>query len=144
MDILFSIIKFSVLGFFGLLGLLVMVALIFGDRVIKKWEYEAEFRDSGGKEYGELDIKMSRIEKKETEFSLKANFHMRHQLLTLHSTVQVFLDDLLLLEGMVREAGRISLALPDLQNSVQDAQSGQVCRVLCGGTEIASQEIVPD
>lgn len=144
MEILFSITKYLAFGFFGLLGLFIVVALVFGDRIVTKWEYEAEFLDSKGKEFGEFDIKMSRVDKKEADFSLKTEFRMRHHLLTLHSTVQVFLDDLLVLEGMVREAGRINLALENLQNRVDDPRTGQICRVLCGGSEIATQEIVPD
>ena len=77
MEIIFSILKYGVFGFFGLIGLLIVVVMIFGKRIEKKWDYEADFRDESGKEFGELDVEMSRIEKDEPNFSLKAKFRMR-------------------------------------------------------------------
>lgn len=144
MEIVFTLAKYLFLGFFGLIGLLIVAALLFGDRIVKKWEYEAEFCNEDGREFGEFDIEMSRIEKKEPEYSLKARFRMRHEKLTLHSTVQVFLDDLLVLEGMVKHAGRILLTKENLQNVVTDAEAGQLCRIVCGGNELFTQELVPD
>ena len=144
MEIVFTLLKYVIFGFFGLLGLLIVAAILFGDRIIKKWEYEAEFRNADGREFGEFDIELSRVEKKEPEFSLKAKFRMRHDSLKLHSTVQVFLDDLLVLEGMVKNAGRIFLTRDDLQNNIEDAQAGQLCRVVCGGNELFAEELVPD
>ena len=145
MELLFTIVKYAFLGFFGLLGLLVVGALLFGKRMITKWEYEAEFRDGSGREFGEFDIEMSRIEKDEPEFSLKAEFRMRHAALTLHKTVQVFLDDVLVLQGMVTSAGRIRLThRENLQNRISDAAEGQVCRVVCGGTELFREALVVD
>lgn len=144
MEIVFTLIKYLFLGFFGLLGLLIVAALIFGDRIVKKWDYEAEFRNEDGREFGEFDIEMSKIEKKEAEYSLKAKFRMRHEKLALHSTVQVFLDDLLVLEGMVKNAGRILLTKENLQIEVTDAEAGQLCRIVCGGNELFAEELVPD
>jgi len=89
--------------------LLIVFALVFGKRVKKKWEYEAEFRDEAGREFGEFDIELSQIQKQEPGYTLKAEFHMRHELPGHLQTVQVFLDDLLMLEGEVTHAGRVRL-----------------------------------
>ena len=144
METLYAIAKFLFFGFFGLLGFVLVLVIVFGDRIKKKWEYEAEFRDERGREFGEFEVEMSRIEKKEPNYTLKAEFKMRHAALALHSTVQIFLDQLLVLEGMVKEEGRICLDNSHLVNQVTDPQTGQICRVICGGREILTQEIVPD
>ena len=86
MEIVFDVIKYLVFGFFGLVGLLIVAALVFGKRIKKQWEFEAEFRDASGREFGEFDIEMSRIEKEEPDYTLKASFHMRHESLQLHQT----------------------------------------------------------
>ncbi len=96
-DFVLTVFKYIGLGFL----LLIVFALVFGKRVKKKWEYEAEFRDEAGREFGEFDIELSQIQKQEPGYTLKAEFHMRHELLGHLQTVQVFLDDLLMLEGEV-------------------------------------------
>jgi len=144
MELIFSILKYSVFGFFGLIGLLIVVVMVFGKRIDKKWDYEADFRDESGKEFGELDVEMSRIEKDEQDYSLKAKFRMRHPSLKRLATVQVFLDDLLILEGMVEKDGRIRLGKQNLQNEITDPPDGQLCRVVCGGEELFSQVMEPD
>ena len=143
-DLFFSIAKYLFIGFFSLLGFVIVLAIVFGDRIKKKWEYEAEFHDARGREFAEFDIEMSRVEKKEPNYSLKAKFKMRHTSLAVHTTVQIFLDQLLILEGMVKEEGRIRLNNQNLKIDAVEAQAGQMCRVICGGQEILAQEIVPD
>ena len=145
MEILFSLVKYAFVGFFGFIGLLVVLALVFGKRKITKWEYEADFNDARGREFGEFDIEMSRIEKEEPEFSLRASFRMRHEALKLHQTVQVWLEDQLVLEGMVRQAGRISLRQDEhLRTEITDARVGQICRIVCGGQELFREPILED
>lgn len=50
-------------SFFDLIAVLFIFALIFGKRKVKKWEFEAEFRDSSGREFGGFDIELSHIAK---------------------------------------------------------------------------------
>jgi len=144
MDLIFSIVKIIVFGFFGLIGLLFLLALIFGKRIVKQWEYEAEFRDEGGREVGEFDIELSRVAKKETEDTFKAKFRLRHDTLEFGQRVQVFLDDVLVLEGSAEKAGRILLTEEHIKTVLTTASKGQVCRVVYGGKEQFFQEIVED
>ncbi len=145
MDVIFSVIRYMLYGFVGFIGLLFLLALLFGKRMVRKWDYEAEFKDASGREFGELDIEMSRIEKEEPNFSLKARFKMRHASFQLHQTVQVYIDDVLLLEGMVKSAGRVRLTHEEnLQNEITDAKAGQMCRVVCGGRELFAEALLPD
>jgi len=141
MDALFSFVVYILYGFFGFLLLLFVIAVLFGKRIRKKWEFEAEFRDADGREFGEFDIEMSRIDKKEPEFSFKANFKLRHESLDAGQRVQVYLDDLLVMEGSVATAGRILLGEDAIVNAATEAAAGQVCRVVYGGLEQFSQPI---
>ena len=144
MDTIFSIVKIIFYGFFGLIGFLFLLALIFGKRIVKQWEFEAEFRDERGREFGEFDIELSRVAKKETEDTFKARFRMRHDTLEIGQRVQVFLDDVLVLEGSVETAGRILLTEEHIKIALTTASKGQVCRVVYGGREQFTQAIVED
>lgn len=144
MEMLFDIIKYTFFGFFGLILLLVVIAVLFGKRVRKKWEYEADFRDANGREYGEFEIELSRIDKEEPDYTLKAKFRMRHASLKQHTTVQVYVDETLVFEQMVETEGRMYAQRAKLVNPVDRVSEGQRCRVVVGGTEIASAEFHPD
>lgn len=144
MDSIFSIVKFMFFGFFGLIGALFVLALIFGKRVVKQWEYEAEFRDENGREFGEFDIELSHIAKEETVDTFKAEFKLRHATLSVGQRVQVFLDETLVIEGTVEKAGRIRLGNNDVVTSLDKASAGQICRVVYGGVEQFTQAIVRD
>lgn len=144
METLFDIIKYVFFGFFGLIILLIVVVILFGKRIRKKWEYEADFRDASGREFGEFEIELSRIDKEEPDYTLKAKFRMRHAALTQHSTVQVYVEDALVFEQMVETAGRMYVQRAKLVNPVDRVSEGQRCRVVVGGIEIASAEFHPD
>jgi hypothetical protein len=144
MDVIFSIIKTLILGFFGLIGLLFLLALIFGKRIVKQWDFEAEFRNERGKEFGEFNIELSRIAKKETEDTFKAKFRLRHESLQKGQRVQVFLDDALILEGNVEAAGRLLLTQEHIKTTLTTASAGQTCRIIYGGKERFQQAIVVD
>ncbi len=144
MDFLFDAIRYLFLGFFGLIALLVVVAILFGKRIKTKWKAQANFRDPDGKTFGEFGIELSRIEKEEPDYTLKTKFRMRHAALTLHSTVQVYIDDLLVFERMVEKEGRLFVrGVPSLSR-VNEVKQSQTCRVMLGSTEIASAEFRPE
>ncbi len=144
MEAIFSILKYLVFGFLGLIGVLFVLALLFGKRVIKRWEYEAEFHDDNGHEFAEFDIELSRIAKKETEDTFKAKFRLRHASLEAGQCVQVFLDDTLVLEGMSEKAGHIVLGAEHIKTPLDAASAGQLCRVVYGGVEQFSAAIIRD
>ena len=144
MDVIFSIVKYIFLGFFGLIGVLFLLALIFGKRIVKQWDFEAEFRDEQGREFGELDIELSHIAKKETEDTFKAKLRLKHASLERGQRVQVFLDEVLILEGNAEVAGRILLTEEHIKTSLTTASAGQVCRVVYGGRERFTQAIEKD
>ena len=109
-----------------------------------QWEFEAEFRDENGREFGEFDIELSRVAKKESEDTFKADFRMRHESLEFGQRVQVYLDDDLVLEGNVEKAGRIWLSNDHVVTALTTASAGQICRIRFGGVERFAEAIVPD
>ncbi len=144
MEAIFSLLKSAFLGLLVLLGLLVVAALLFGKRVKKQWEYEAEFRDADGREYGEFDIELSQIEKEELQPTIKVTLQMRHPALTEHQTVQVLLDKRVVLEAMVETAGRILVNKTFGESDLGEVAVGQTCRVTIGDTEIAAEPLKRD
>ena len=144
MESLFSFFKYAFFGLLGLLLLLVLLALLFGKRVRKRWEFEAEFRDLGGREFGEFDFELSKTGKEETEYSFKAAFRMRHESLEKGQLVQVYLEDRLVMQGHVTRQGRIVLRERAVVSEVDDPVPGQVCRVVWGGIEQFRAPIRPD
>ena len=144
MEAIFSLIKYAFLGLLALLGLLVVAALLFGKRVRKQWEYEAEFHDENGREYGEFDIELSQIEKEESQPTVKAKLQMRHPSLTEHQMVQVRLDKRVVLEGMVETAGRVFISRTFGESDFDTVAAGQICHVMVGGTELAAEPLRPD
>ena len=144
METVFSIIKTVFLGFIGLLAVLFVLALLFGKRVVKKWDFEAEFRDQRGREYGEFEIELSHIAKEETEDTFKTSFTMRHKTLTVGTIVKVRLDDILVLQGPVETEGQIRLGEAHINTPLEDAHAGQTCRVYLNDIEQFSEAIVPD
>ena len=144
METLFSIVLYIIYGFFGFLLLLFVLAVLFGKRIKKQWEYEAEFRDAAGREFGEFDFESSRVEKEEPEFSFKAKFKLCHDSLEAGQVVQVYLDNLLVMQGNVAQAGRIYLRDDAVVNEVGEPRKGQICRVVYGGQERFSAPIRPD
>lgn len=144
MEAFFAAIKYLVFGFLGLIGLLFVLALVFGKRVRKQWEFEAEFRDENGREFGEFDVESSRVEKEEPDFTLKAKFRMRHTSLLAHQPVEVYVDDVRVLAGTVETEGRIFLNNDHLKDTPSQFVAGQSCRIVVGGNTLFTEALRPD
>ena len=144
MDTLFSIVVYILYGFFGFLLLLFVLALLFGKRIKKQWEYEAEFRDESGREFGEFDIEMSQVQKEEPEPTFKAKFRLKHASLEAGQRVEVYVDDVLVMAGTTETAGRIYLQKDAIVTALDQASEGQICRVVYGGRERFTEPLKPD
>lgn len=144
MNLLFDVIMYSVFGVLALLAVLVVVTLVFGKRVRKQWEFEAEFRDANGREFGEFDIECSRIEKVEPDYTVKANLELKDAALTPGEAVRVFIDDTPVLEGTVTAAGYIRLKQEGLLPAAYSVRAGQRCIIAIGGREAYSEVLRPD
>lgn len=144
MEIVFQYLSYLVSGFFGFIALLIIITLIFGKRVEKKWEYEADFHDENNREIGEFDIEMRKYEKDNTGFQLDATFKLRHPELEIGKIVKVYLNNELVMEGNVQNQGRIYLTNKDLKSDIKNPQEGQICRVMCSATELFAIPIHKD
>lgn len=140
MEIIFSVLKWFGIG----LVALIVVAILFGKRITKKWEYEAEFRDASGREFGEFEVEMSKFEKEEHDYTLKVEFHLRHESVRQALAVQVYIDELLVLEGIPEKDGFVRLGNDNLQNTVDEPLLDKMCRVVIGGQEVLRQALKRD
>ena len=115
--------------FFGLMAFVVLVVVVFGKRVHKLWEYEADFWDETGKYVGEFEIEMSKVGKEAIDHTLKAEFDARHDSLAPGQSVELFVDDLRVMQGTVVHAGKVVLTVDDLTVGDFHPLVGQTCRV---------------
>jgi hypothetical protein len=144
LESIFDIFLYVVLGFFGFIVFLFLLAIIFGKRVEKKWEFEANFYNENKKEVGEFDIEMKRYVKENADFALEAKFRLKHSELVVGRVVQVFLEDKLVMEGTVEKEGRILLKNEHVKSEIENPHAGQVCRVLCSSVELFAEPIQHD
>jgi len=144
MDILFMYLMYLVYGILGPLLLLFVLALLFGKRIKKQWEYEAEFCDEAGREFGEFDIEMYQIEKDEPEPTFQATFKLRHTSIEAGQRVEVYVDDVQVMAGNAQKAGHIFLQSDAVVAPLQQGLEGQVCRVVYGGRERFAEPLRPD
>ena len=144
MELILSALKFLFVGFFGLIAALFLLALIFGKRIKKEWEFEAEFHDADGREFAEFDIEKSRIQKQEADYTVKPKLRLKHASLAPGRTVRAFVDDVLVLEGKVTSKGRVWFREDQVVNRPGNVAAGQVCRIEIEGGESFTAELRPD
>ncbi len=144
MEAIFTVLKYIFFGFLGLIVLLVVLAILFGKRIRKKWEYEAEFRDIDDKEFGEFDIELSRIEKQERDYTCKAKLRMRHKDIRGGDGVRVFIEDQLVLDGHAEQDGRLFIATQSMDAAMVEPTDGQLCRVEIGHTSVFASTLRAD
>ena len=139
-----AIILYAVGGFFGFIFLLFILALIFGKKVEKKWELEADFINSLGKEIGEFEIELKRYPEEQTEFELCAELFLRHDSLRVGRTIEVLLADEPVMRGYVEKHGLIRLGKQNLSADIADPKAGQTCVVRCEGVELCRASLRAD
>lgn len=144
MDMVFNVFFYGIAGFFGLILVLVILALLFGKRVIKEWDFEAEFLNERGREIAEFEIESSRIEKEQPNFSTKAHFHCKHGALAAGDEVAVYLDEEKVMAGQVEQAGRIRLNIGHLLDPSLTPKAGQNCTVKRNGELLLEQVLRKD
>ena len=109
MEALFSVVRDVPFGFFGLLLLLLVLALLFGKRFRTRPKFEAKFRDMREREFGEFEIKLHPTEKVEHEYASTAKFRMRHEALEKGREIEVYVDDIFVMRGTVTKSGHVLL-----------------------------------
>ena len=144
MDTLFDIFKTALLGFGALLLALFVLAVLFGKRVRKQWEYEAEFRDANGREFGEFEVELSQIDKEEPQPTAKLKLKLKDPALTVGKLAVVKLNDQVVYEVPVASGGRVSGKTIRPADEVSRPAEGDCCRVLVSGAVIAEAKLKLD
>ena len=144
MDTFFDILKTVLLGFGALLVALFVLAFLFGKRVRKQWEYEAEFRDDSGREYGEFEIELSQIDKEEAEPTTKLKLQLKDPALEIGRTAVVTLNDRVVFETTIKTAGRVLATETRAADGASRPAEGDICRVLIGDAVIAEAALTLD
>ena len=139
-----SFIFYVVGGFFGFIFLLLILAILFGNKVERKWDLEADFLNAKGREIGELDLELKRYPKEQTDFELVVKFFLRHDALLPGRTVEVTLNDEIVLTGKVDKQGVIRLSKEHLIAEITNPAEGDLCTVICDGQEISRAALRPD
>lgn len=139
-DGIFSVLGYMALGLFGL----IVLAVIFGKRMERRWDLEAKFRDDRGRELGEFDIELKRIVEEGAEWTLEASFRLKHVALEMGREVQVYLDQELVMKGRVEQAGKIRLNEGDLVSKLESPKAGQRCSVRVDDDELFAEELYND
>lgn len=135
---------YTIFGFFGLIFFIIVIGLIFGKKVDRKWEFEADFINERGREIGEFDIDLKRYPKEQTDYQLVAKMFLRHKSLRVGRKVDVLLDEQTVMHGVVSNEGSIRLGNEHLVAEITDPKAGQVCLVQCEGHELCRALLKPD
>lgn len=136
------------MGVFAFLGLLlvggIILVILFGESIEKKWELEAKFRNPAGKEFGEFELSVEKKTKTETSFTMEIEFDMKHVELKPGSDITVQVEDQIFVESKVDTEGRIRFRKKVPEESFAKPEVGQMCKVLCNGTLLAEAPLQPD
>ena len=139
-----SIIFYIVGGFFGFIFLLIILTILFGKKVEKKWDLEADFLNDKGREIGEFDLELKRYPEEQTDFELVVKFFLRHDALLPGRKIEVSLRDETVMTGAVEKQGVIRLSKEHLVAEITNPAEGDICTVLCDGQEICRAVLRPD
>ncbi|MEM7410395.1 MAG: hypothetical protein AAF430_09195 [Myxococcota bacterium] len=144
-----NFIVYGMFAFFGGIFALIVLAVLFGKRIERKWDYEADFRDERGREIGELDVELFRvIEDKraavQPDFQLKVKFVLRHPALTPGQGLVVRLAGEPIFEQTLSESGRVLLREDALCSQIKSPRVGDLVTVEVGGAELFSEPLRRD
>ena len=145
LDLLFDIIKYFFLGVFGLVAIIIILTIIFGDQVENRWRFKALFHDEDDNEIGRFRITLFGYVKKDKQDQLKIKLKLQHPQLIPGAMVKVYIEDSLFFESSVTKKGKVSfgknLDKSDFKDDLQQPELGQLCKVKCSGFVIASAKL---
>lgn len=128
-----------------LMVIFIVIAVLFGKKVEKQYDLEAEFNDEDDKEFADFDLSSWRYEKEGGEFQFEASFKWRDSRLALGSQVEVCLENQVVLQGTAEESGKINLhSKQHLANEPKSPQAGQTCQIKLNGEVVLEQPLHED
>lgn len=145
LTLLLDIIKYFFLGFFGLVIVIIILTIIFGDQIENRWRFKALFKDENNNEIGRFRITLFGYVKKNKQYQLKIKLKLQHPQLIPGAIVKVYIEDRLFFESSVTKKGKVSfgrnLDKSDFKGVLQKPELGQLCKVKCSGFILASAEL---
>ncbi|MCK4743067.1 MAG: hypothetical protein KAT25_04545 [Sulfuriflexus sp.] len=145
LNLFFDIIKYFFLGVFGLVAIVIIITIIFGDQVENRWRFKALFYDANNNQIGRFRITLFGYTKKDKPDELKIKFRLKHPQLIPGAMVKVYIEDSLYYENAVTKKGKVSFGKTmdksEFKGVLQEPELGQLCKVKCSGFIVASAEL---
>jgi len=145
LELLFSIIKYAFLGFFGVISLLIIITIIFGDKIENRWRFKALFHDGNNNQIGRFRITLFGYVKKDKPDQIKIKLRLKHPQLMQGALVKVYIDDRLYYEWSVKKQGKASFGkvmdIKDFKYSLDEPALGRICKIKCSGFVLAEAEL---
>jgi len=145
LDLLFTILKYFFIGLFGLVGLLIVVTVIFGDKIENIWRFKAMFYDDNNNEIGRFRVTLFSYVKKDKPEQLKIKLRLKHPQLTPGALVKVYIEDTLFYESQIGKKGKVSLGKVMDKNNfkgiLEQPELGQLCKIKSSGFVLATAEL---
>ena len=146
LTLLLDIIKYFFLGFFGLVIVIIILTIIFGDQIENRWRFKALFHDENNNEIGRFRITLfGYVKKKDKPDRLKIKLRLKHPQLIPGAMVKVYIEDNLYYEHPVTKKGKVSFGQEmdknDFKGILRQPVLGEQCKVKCSGFIIASAEL---
>ena len=120
----------------GIVVLIILVVL-FGDKVDKKWEREVSFHNEEGIEVGEFEIELKKNSNLDQEHMLYLSFKIKHTQLKSGDIIHIKTAGQTILSLDVRKDGKA-------RHSEKHPESFQVCEVLIGDNVLVSGKFIED
>ena len=145
LDLLFKIIQYFFLGLFGLVGLVIVLTIAFGDKIENHWRFKALFHDDANNEIGRFRITLFGYVKKDKPDQLKIKLRLKHPQLMPGALVKVYIEDTLFYENQITKQGKVSFGkimdANDFKGVLKQPELGQLCKIKSSGFVLATAEL---
>jgi hypothetical protein len=145
MELIFTVLKYIGLGFVGFIGLFILIMIVFGKRIEKQWAVRADFKDpDSGDPVGKLEVAKERVAGGESDFRLKVKCKLRHAMLRAGQRVRVTVGETAVMEGEVKQDGRLRLGNDAWSGDEEIPQPGSRVTIWSGSDALAAGELYLD
>jgi len=145
LELFFNIIKYLFLGLFGIVALVIVVTIIFGDKIENRWRFKALFSDDKNQQIGRFRVTLFGYVKKHKPDQLKIKLRLKHPQLIPGALVKIYIDDTLFYENSISKQGKVSFGKvmdkSDFKGILKQPELGQLCKIKSAGFVLATAEL---
>ena len=145
LTLLIDAIKYGFLGIFGLVAIVIILTIIFGDQIENKGQYLASFVDDNDNQIGRFRVIIYRYTKKVKPEQLKIKLRLKHSQILPGTMVNVYIEDYLFYEIAATKNGKISFGKSmdknDFNGDLSRLNNGALCKIKCSGFVLVSAEL---